>query len=310
MHKFSILIADDDAVARIRLNHFLTQFGYDVVVCEDGDEAWQRINQPDAPQLLLLDWMMPGLDGVEICRLLRQQEDEKGSYHYTLLLTARDESSDVVEGLESGADDYLTKPYNKAELQVRLRAGRRILALQQQLTDARNHFEKEAKTDALTGVNNRGAIEKLLYSELERSHRERQSIAIAMVDIDFFKKVNDTYGHLAGDEVLRETVRRLQKGLRSYDHIGRYGGEEFVLVLPGDNQDGAIQLAERLREAIAISPVDSSAGMVTVTISIGICVVQGDCERNQVLVINQADQMLYRAKDGGRNRVEITHYQQ
>ncbi|MDQ6964907.1 MAG: diguanylate cyclase [Mariprofundales bacterium] len=308
MHKFSILIADDDAVARVRLHHFLAQFGYSVVVCADGDEAWQEINQPGAPQLLLLDWMMPGLDGVEICRRLRKQESLQGGYHYTLLLTARDDSGDVVEGLESGADDYLIKPYNKAELKVRLRAGRRILALQQQLLDARNHFEREAKTDPLTGVNNRGEIERLVRSELERASREERSIAVAMVDIDFFKRVNDSYGHLAGDEVLRETVRRIQKRLRSYDHIGRYGGEEFLLVLPGDDQDGAAQLAERLRRAVADAPVDSSAGFVPVTISIGLCVLQVGSECDQYTVINHADQMLYQAKDGGRNRVEITCY--
>jgi len=309
MDKFSILIADDDSVARVRLNHFLTQFGYGVVVCEDGDEAWQKINQPGAPKLLLLDWMMPGMDGIEICRRLREQEGEQGDYHYTLLLTARDESDDVVEGLESGADDYLIKPYNKAELQVRLRAGRRILALQQQLMDARNHFEHESKTDPLTGVNNRGAIEGLVRGELERASREQQSIAIAMIDIDFFKKVNDTYGHLAGDEVLRETVRRLQKGLRSYDHLGRYGGEEFLLALSGDDQDGAAQLAERLRASVEAAPVDSSAGLVAVTVSIGLCVVPVGCQYDEERVIDQADQMLYRAKEGGRNRVEVTTYQ-
>jgi len=306
MHKFSILIADDDATARLRLNHFLNQFGYHVVVCEDGEEAWQRINQPDAPQLLLLDWMMPGMDGVDICRRLRAQESEGGGYHYTLLLTSRDESDDVVEGMESGADDYLIKPFKKAELQVRLRAGRRILELQQQLMDARNHFEHEAKTDPLTGVNNRGAIEQRVHSELERAQREQKSLAIAMVDIDFFKKVNDTYGHLAGDEVLRETVRRLKKGLRTYDHIGRYGGEEFLLALPGDDHDGVTQLAERLRAAVAVSPVDSSAGIVPVTVSIGVCVVSPGFKGEQDQVVDHADKMLYRAKESGRNRVEVT----
>jgi len=306
MHKYSILIADDDAMARLRLTHFLNQFGYNVVVCEDGEEAWQRINQPDAPQLLLLDWMMPGMDGVDICRRLRQQEGEHGGYHYTLLLTSRDDSEDVVEGLESGADDYLIKPFKKAELQVRLRAGRRILELQQQLMDARNHFEREAKIDPLTGVNNRGAIEQLVHSELDRAQREHKSLAIAMIDIDFFKKVNDNYGHLAGDEVLRETVRRLKKELRIYDHIGRYGGEEFLLALPGDGQDDALQLAERLRKSVEIAPVDSPAGIVPVTVSIGVCVVAADFEGNQNQVINQADQMLYKAKESGRNRVKIT----
>ncbi len=306
MHRFSILIADDDAAARVRLTHFLEKFGYRVVVCKDGDEAWQRINEPDAPHLLLLDWMMPGMDGVEIIRRLRQRQDVDSGYFYTLLLTARDEREDVVAGLESGADDYLIKPCHRAELQVRLRAGRRILALQQQLLDARNHFERESKTDPLTGVNNRGEIERLAHGELDRARREGKPLALAMLDIDFFKKVNDTYGHLAGDEVLRETVRRLRQGLRSYDHIGRYGGEEFLLLLPGDDAVGAEQLAQRLRESVAAQPVDTSSGVISVTVSIGVCVIGADRACTVQDAIAQADRMLYQAKEGGRNRVELT----
>ncbi|MDX8408899.1 MAG: diguanylate cyclase [Mariprofundales bacterium] len=304
-----VLIADDDNTARLRLSHFLTQFGYQVQECADGETAWQMICADHAPKMLILDWMMPKLDGVEICRRLRQREMEQegeGDYHYTLLLTARSETDDLIEGMNAGADDYLTKPFNKGELRVRLRAGRRVLELQQQLREARDRFEKAAHTDPLTGADNRGSIEHLLAVELDRSRRDDQSLAVVMLDIDFFKKVNDNFGHLAGDEVLRETVRRLQAQLRAYDHLGRYGGEEFLLVLPGDGKEGATILAERLRAAIAEQPVNTSAGMINTSISIGVCVVPGSNGQNMEALIHQADTMLYQAKDSGRNRVEIT----
>jgi len=208
--------------------------------------------------------------------------------------------------MNAGADDYLTKPFNKGELRVRLRAGRRILELQQQLRDARDRFEKAAHTDPLTGAHNRGSIEGLLAAELDRSRRNAQPLAVVMLDIDFFKKVNDTFGHLAGDEVLRETVRRLQAQLRAYDHLGRYGGEEFLLVLPGDGKEGAYTLAERLRMAIADQSVNTSAGMIDTSVSIGVCVVPESNDQGMEALIHQADTMLYQAKEQGRNRVEIT----
>ncbi|RMH52693.1 MAG: diguanylate cyclase [Zetaproteobacteria bacterium] len=310
MYRFPVLIADDDATARVRLSHLLDQFGYRVVVCNDGAEAWRAIHRPDAPHLLLLDWMMPGMDGVEIIRRLRGEEDAQSGYFYTLLLSARDDPEDVVAGLEAGADDYLIKPCHKAELQVRLRAGRRILALQQQLLDARDRLAREAKTDALTGVDNRREIERMLRHELDRAWREGRPLALAMLDIDFFKKVNDTYGHLAGDEVLRETARRLRGCLRSYDRIGRYGGEEFLLLFPGDDAGDARQLAERLRSSVAAAPVDSSAGVIPVTVSIGVCALPAGVACEPQRLIDAADRMLYRAKEGGRNRVEVTRLEE
>ncbi|MDQ6951347.1 MAG: diguanylate cyclase [Mariprofundales bacterium] len=304
----TVLIADDDSTARLRLSHFLTEFGYRVEACLDGNAVWEKICAEDAPKLLILDWMMPGLNGLELCRRLRQREQEQGDgdYHYILLLTARNETGDLIEGMNAGADDYLTKPFNKGELRVRLRAGRRILELQQQLLEARDRFEKAANTDPLTGANNRGSIERLLNAELDRARRNGQPLAVVMLDIDFFKKVNDTFGHLAGDEVLRETVRRLQAELRIYDHLGRYGGEEFLLIFPGDNVEGARGLAERLRQAIANAPVNTSAGLIETRVSVGVCVVPEGNSQNVEALVGQADVMLYQAKDGGRNRVELT----
>jgi len=304
-----ILIADDDNTARLRLKFFLEEFGYQVQECADGESAWAVICGEDAPKMLILDWMMPGLDGLELCHRLRQRELEQeglGDYHYILLLTARSQTDDLIEGMDAGADDYLTKPFNKGELKVRLRAGRRILELQQQLLEARNHFEKAANTDPLTGANNRGSIEQIFIAELDRGRRNLQSMAVVMLDIDFFKKVNDNFGHLAGDEVLRETVRRLQSQLRSYDHLGRYGGEEFLLVMPGEGLEGAVILGERLRQAVCEAPVNTSAGMIEVAISIGVCVASEDNRQSMEALIGQADTMLYKAKDSGRNRVEVT----
>jgi len=255
----------------------------------------------DAPRLAVLDWMMPYMDGVEVCRRIRTAAHEP--YVYVLLLTARTESQDLVEGMEAGADDYLTKPFNAQELRVRLRAGRRILDLQQQLMEAREALRVQATHDALTGLLNRGRVVEILFAEIARSARERRPLAVLMVDLDHFKQINDTHGHQAGDAVLREAARRMQAVTRHYDSPGRYGGEEFLIVLPGCGaRDGYVQ-AERIREAFAREPFAAGGESMAVTCSIGVSSSDACADGEACRLIREADEALYDAKNRGRNRV-------
>jgi diguanylate cyclase (GGDEF)-like protein len=222
---------------------------------------------------------------------------------YVLLLTARTESQDLVEGMEAGADDYLTKPFNAQELRVRLRAGRRILDLQEQLMEAREALRVQATHDALTGLLNRGRVLEILQTEIARSERELRPLAVLMVDLDHFKRVNDTHGHQAGDAVLREASHRMTAAMRQYDSPGRYGGEEFLIVLPGCDARAGRAQAERIREAFACQTFDTGGEPLTMTCSIGIssrnACAAGDANR----LIHEADEALYAAKRDGRNRV-------
>ena len=199
-----ILVADDDAITRKLLQSNLIRFGYDVSLCSDGRQAWQILQQEDAPNLALLDWVMPGIDGVDVCRKVR--ELGRQPYVYIVRLTGKNTKEDVVKGLESGADDYLTKPFNPSELQVRLRAGARIVQLQEELISALDATRFEASHDTLTQLLNRAAITNVVDKETVRSAREDTSFSLIMADIDYFKRINDQYGHLAGDAVLRDVA--------------------------------------------------------------------------------------------------------
>src|SRR5262245_24684564 len=189
--------------------------------------------------------MMPEMDGVEVCGKVRERTNSP--YVYILLLSAKSQREDLVKGMESGADDYITKPFDANELKVRLRAGRRILDLQTQLMNAQEALRDQASRDPLTGIWNRTAIFDAVHRELVRADREGTQLAVVMMDIDHFKQLNDTHGHQAGDAVLREFTRRIAASLRPYDSVGRYGGEEFLVALPGCDQDSAVRHAERLR---------------------------------------------------------------
>jgi diguanylate cyclase (GGDEF)-like protein len=297
----SVLVAEDNPVFQSMLRSMLTKWGYEARVLPNGLEAWDAMQAADAPRLAVLDWMMPYMDGVEVCRRIRTAAREP--YVYVLLLTARTESQDLVEGMEAGADDYLTKPFNAQELRVRLRAGRRILDLQQQLMEAREALRVQATHDALTGLFNRGRVLEILATEIARSEREMRPLAVLMVDLDRFKQINDTLGHQAGDAVLRESARRMQAATRQYDASGRYGGEEFLIVLPGCGAREGHAQAERIREAFARAPFAAGADSLAVTCSIGVssrdACAAGDADR----LIREADAALYDAKNRGRNSV-------
>jgi two-component system, cell cycle response regulator len=294
-----ILVAEDESVSRRMLQALLVKWGYEVILAEDGNAAWELLKAPDAPRIALLDWMMPGLNGVDVCRQMRRHRPEP--YTYVLLLTANDAKESVVEGLDSGADDYLTKPFNPQELKARIRVGLRLLELEDNLVEAREAMRFKATHDTLTGVANRGAILEMLDREIIRSRREGLSLGVLIVDLDHFKLVNDNYGHLAGDDVLREVTRRMQSEIRPYDAVGRYGGEEFLILLPGCGNTTTSENAERLRRTIIAQPIQAQSGLVKVSISIG-GVATGDWPddtANQLL--QMADAALYKAKERGRN---------
>jgi diguanylate cyclase (GGDEF)-like protein len=298
-----ILAAEDNPVFQTMLRSMLTKWGYDVIIARDGEEAWAALRSDSAPQLAILDWMMPGMDGVEVCRKVRAANREP--YIYILLLTARADAEDLVEGMESGADDYLKKPFNSHELRVRLRAGRRILHLQEELLQAREALREQATHDSLTGLLNRASILGALETQLSRAEREQQPISVLMADLDRFKQINDTSGHLAGDAVLRETAQRMKSAVRRYDSVGRYGGEEFLIVIPGCNGAAAETQANRIRESVSATPVRFGAQRLPVTCSIGLSTRDLTSVSDADALVREADLALYLAKDRGRNRVEI-----
>lgn len=296
-----VLIADDDAVARRLLEVTLTHWGYEVVSVASGLEAIQTLQAPNAPSLAILDWEMPGIEGVEVCRQARQQDE--GRYTYIILLTARNRKEDIVEGLQSGADDYVIKPFDTYELQARVRAARRIVELQDQLIASRDALEVQATHDILTGLWNRRAIFDILSREIVRSRRQGTYVAVVLADVDRFKSINDTYGHLAGDQVLTEIAHRMAAQLRSYDSIGRFGGEEFMIVAPEGTSSNPQAMAERVRAAIEATPVRLNDRDFRVTASLGVAIGGPGGADLQDALLRAADAALYLAKQQGRNRV-------
>ncbi|MBY0492816.1 MAG: diguanylate cyclase [Cyanobacteria bacterium] len=295
-----ILIAEDDRVTRQVLKASLISLGHEILEVEDGAAAVEALAQPGAPSLAILDWLMPRMDGLEVVRALRQRP---GRYVYVVLLTARDGDDDMIEALDAGADDFLTKPFKIGELRARLRAGDRVLALQDDLLRSQDVLRHEAAHDRLTGLWNRGRVLDELARELRRSVRELSTLAVVMADVDHFKQINDTHGHAVGDAVLKGIAERIAATLRASDSVGRYGGEEFLFVLPQAGLDGARDVADRVRAAIASRPIITSPVTLNVTLSLGVsCSSPSSSEET---LIQAADQALYRAKANGRNRVEV-----
>jgi two-component system cell cycle response regulator len=298
-----ILIADDESMSRKLLQMTLERAGYEVTVVENGRLAADQLCPANGPRLALLDWVMPELDGPGVCREVRKRKEQ--SYVYMILLTSKESKEDVVAGLESGADDYLTKPFDPEELKARLRTGLRILDLEDRLVQAREAMRFQATHDGLTGLWNRSMIMDLLGRELSRSRREHVSTSILMCDLDHFKNVNDTFGHPSGDDVLKETAKRLLASVRSYDFVGRYGGEEFLVVLNNCNPAFALARAEEIRKSISQRPVHTTSGPVPLTMSLGLLVSQEwGCQSLEEL-LREADGALYAAKAAGRNCVKI-----
>lgn len=295
-----VLIADDSATSRAMLRSALTRWGYDVVMAENGKEALDILAKDDPPPMAVLDWVMPELTGPEVCRRVRETLREP--YTYILLLTSKNTKGETVEGLEAGADDYIVKPFDQHELQVRLRAGQRIIDLQLNLLQAREELRERASKDLLTMLPNRSAIAHTLENEISRCHRDHRTVGIILLDLDHFKKVNDTLGHFAGDAVLRETALRLRSNMRPYDQVGRYGGEEFLVVLPNCDLEQAANQAERMRHRLHATTMLVDGRELQVSASFGVTISDGT-ERSPDVFVRVADEALYRAKANGRNRI-------
>ena len=295
-----VLVADDSATSRAMLRNALSNWGYEVVLAEHGAAAWEILLQPDPPPMAILDWVMPEMTGPEVCRRVREMGREP--YTYILLLTSKNTKGETVEGLEAGADDYIVKPFDQHELQGRLRVGKRIVDLQMDLVQAREELRDRANKDLLTMLPNRSAISVALEQELARCHREHRTVGIVLLDIDHFKKINDTYGHFVGDAVLREAAARLRGNMRTYDQVGRYGGEEFLVVLPNCDMEQATHQADRMRERLYEHAMIVDGTEIQVSASFGVTVTDGS-ERSPDLFVRVADEALYRAKAAGRNCV-------
>lgn len=295
-----ILIADDDPVSRLLLQTALVKMGHEVVSVADGLEAIRVSALPDSPSLAILDWMMPGADGLAVCHAIRRRATP---YVYLILLTARSGQEDLIAGLDAEADDFLTKPLDPIELRARLRSGERVLAVQERLLVAQQTLRHQATHDSLTGLWNRAMVVEQLERELVRARREGQSLAVVLADVDHFKSVNDTHGHAVGDAVLREIAARLVGVPRRYDFVGRYGGEEFLLLLPGCALPEAMLVADRVRRAVEEDPIIMKTMELPLTVSLGVACTSCHWDESDVL-LQQADEALYRAKAMGRNRAE------
>lgn len=302
-----VLIADDDPMQRLYLMRCLSSWGYETLVAEDGEEAWRILQLDDAPQMVLLDWMMPGMDGTVLCQHIRSLKDRP--YTYVVLLTARSDQQDLLSGLGAGADDYMTKPVNTPELQARLRSGQRIIDLQNKLRIAYEMQKYEATHDSLTGIWNRPAILDLFSRECAKAAREKSPIGVLIADVDHFKVINDQFGHVCGDITLREIARRMQASLRPYDFMGRYGGEEFLVIVPGCDPHTVCEVAERVRSGVAERPINARDNQIAVTLSIGANTARPVSVEQRDELLQRADQALYYAKQNGRNRVECVECQ-
>src|SRR6202140_473335 len=297
------LVVDDSAVYRKLIGDHLRSWGFDVTLAEDGSEAKRILDQPNAPKLVLLDWVLPDMDGTEICKRIREA-GSSGTYDYVILLTIKEGKKNMLDAMQAGADDYLVKPFDELELKARLLVGKRILDLQEQLVLARESMRHAATHDSLTSLMNRGEIVNMLLSELARACREKKPVGLILADVDPFKAVNAPLGHLFGDEALRQVGHRLRDQLRIYDSVGRYGGEEFLMILPNCDVDNTFMRANELREFVARTPVTYSGQNHSVTLSMGVAVSEGKGKEEAELLISHADLALYAAKRNGRNRAE------
>jgi len=297
------LIADDNSVSRLLLERLLSKWGYEVIQANDGAQAWEVLQKEDPPRLVILDWMMPGMSGPEVC--LEARKRVASAYAYILLVTSKEDKQDVIQGLEAGADDYLTKPFFPEELRARIRVGLRILELEDKLIAATDVLQYKATHDELTGLLNRASIADFLRRELERSKRHGGVCGVILADLDHFKSVNDTLGHGAGDTVLREAGQRLVEGVRAYDAVGRYGGEEFLIVLPGCDSASLRQRAENILERFRAKPFGAAELSIPVRVSLGAACSSSWTSPALESFVRAADRALYRAKHNGRDRVEV-----
>jgi two-component system, cell cycle response regulator len=307
-----VLIAEDDAVSRMILRRAVEKFGHECLVAEDGLRAWELFQNTEEVDVVISDWMMPGIDGPEFCRRVR--EADSGLYTFFIFLTALGDKEHLLEGMQAGADDYLAKPLDREQLQVRLIAASRVNSLHRQLNEQKAELEKlndelfvTARRDPLTRLGNRLQLQEDLETLSAQAERYGHSYCAMLCDIDCFKSYNDTYGHLAGDEVLKRVARVISENLRTEDTSYRYGGEEFLMILPEQDLETASVAAERLRrgvETLAI-PHQARTPPGVVTISLGLSALSPNERKPVDTPLEEADAALYKAKEAGRNKVVI-----
>jgi two-component system chemotaxis response regulator CheY len=301
--QLKILIADDDPVQRWILRTILSRSGHEVRETTNAQDAWTML-QDDSVQIMITNWIMPGMDGLSLIRQIR--ESRMDHYVYVIVLTACDTTREIVDGLEAGADDYLTKPFDPHELLARIGTSERILALEAHLRASRDHERKLAQHDSLTGLLNRRAIYEHAEAEIARATREGSPISLILLDIDHFKEVNDNYGHLIGDQALYLIAATIKHNKRPTDWFGRWGGEEFLLVLPNTSLDEARVVAERIRSSVAEARLPlTEGGSLRRTVSLGVSGAPGGGQPNLDVLLQQADTMLLLTKEAGRNQVGV-----
>lgn len=290
-----VLIVDDDAITRFALSTAVEEWGFVPVLAENADQALKTLATETTPHLLIIDWSMPGMSGPDLCKTIRKRED--GQFFYILMLTGKEGNEAIIEAMEAGADDFLSKPFDHRVLKVRIAAGSRIVRLEQTLNQL-------ASRDALTQCWNRRMIDELFANSIAESTRKRSKFSVMVLDIDHFKRVNDTFGHSGGDAALKHVVNILNTNLREYDQVGRYGGEEFVILLPATDRNEAWGVAERIRSAIQFQPTILNDDLkIELTVSIGIAEFDRSRDANQSAFFERADKALYTAKQTGRNRI-------
>ncbi len=297
-----ILIAEDDLISSKILQKNLLNWGYHVVAASTGAEAWQAL-QDDNLRMALLDWMMPGMDGIEVCRKIRRRK--KFKYTYIIILSAKDRKQDIITGLSSGADDYMSKPVNFLELRARLQTGRRIIDLEDKLLVVQNQLKDLASRDSLTKVWNRSEIARFLSEEMDRGHREGVPTGVILTDVDHFKNINDFYGHDIGDHALLQVVSRIKKKIRKSDRIGRYGGDEIIVILPRCSSSEVARVAERVRLSVSGKGIKTNLETVPLTISVGCVSTDATGLISSEKFIKVADGALLKAKRQGRNCIVV-----
>lgn len=294
-----ILIADDSQTCRMILSNTLNKYGYEVLEATDGLEAWKELTKPNPPQIAILDWVMPKLDGLELIQKVRQSQTERPPY--IIMITGKSEKKDIILGLNAGANDYLVKPYDPSELRARVLVGRRMIELQDALIKTNEQLVYQATHDPLTNLLNRRAVLERLSVDFSYLSKDDSMLCIGIFDIDHFKHINDTYGHQTGDDVLCKLTHILTELIDEADYIGRVGGEEFLLVSSADSEERMIALFDNYRREIANTSLVTRSGAVSISVSIGVASRAGKDTVDELFAA--ADAALYKAKNEGRNRV-------
>jgi two-component system, cell cycle response regulator len=296
-----ILIAEDDFTSRTMVAAVLRKDGHEVLEVKNGAEAWQVLQQADAPKLAIIDWMMPEMDGLDLVRRVRSLPTDQPPY--LIMLTSKGEKADIIAGLDAGANDYLGKPFDAGELRARVKVGFRMVEMQTALVESRAALTYQASHDPLTGIYNRRAILDHLRRQLALADRHGLTLAVASCDIDHFKQVNDTHGHQTGDDVLSGLTAILKANLRQDDAVGRMGGEEFLIVAAIRASTDRFALFDGIRRRVAETALVTRSGNLHITLSIGVALADSDSTVDTLL--ERSDLALYQAKNDGRNRVVL-----